>query len=555
MRLNNKLNFLAVALLSSFVGFTSCEEKEEKALTGAKLEFEKVIFNDNGGTREIKIITTGEWSAETTADWALISPASGNGTTICTISADSSYSYKEREALIRFYTATTTLQDTIRQFGYERVIKFENESYGIPHYKMPEEAFVDVNVTANVAYQVIIADEDKNWLSLEGDKNHYEPETTVPRAQTFRFKYSVHSDFTKKRIAKVVFKGIDPEHEVVDTLRIEQDKAPKIIPSRMGDSLTLVSLQRSLDSYYKWDLSRPITHWGDLLTEEVTYTYVDEELNISKDTTEIRVIGLTFFMFNTNGSIPYEVKYLTELQSLAMQGNENGYRKKIRLGDEITKVPKLRSLALSGYGISEICPEFANMSQLEELSLSGNTMTKVPVDVLCKMTNLKYLDLSGNRLQSIWNLSDIPAHINPEEIGLRGIIPTELFNMENLEYLALAYNHFEGAVPYMPVGSMPNLKQLYLNLNRLEGEIPQWILQHPRLACWDPYTLIFNQEGFTATGKAAGFTNVPARLPNPECPDWVEQDLAIALKLPPLTEREKETKPLRGYWRYYHLLK
>lgn len=59
---------------------------------------------------------------------------------------------------------------------------------------------------------------------------------------------------------------------------------------------------------------------------------------------------------------------------------------------------------------------------------------------------------------------------------------------------------------------MPQLKQLSLNLNRLTGELPEWLLLHPSLDWWDPYTLLFTQEGKDELGNLAGFTNVPANL-------------------------------------------
>ena len=78
---------------------------------------------------------------------------------------------------------------------------------------------------------------------------------------------------------------------------------------------------------------------------------------------------------------------------------------------------------------------------------------------------------------------------------------------------------------------MPNLKMLSLNLNRFTGKLPDWILWHPKLACWNPFILLFNQEGYDNLGKLAGFSNEPAKMSefpeganNRVCPDDEDEE-------------------------------
>ena len=59
---------------------------------------------------------------------------------------------------------------------------------------------------------------------------------------------------------------------------------------------------------------------------------------------------------------------------------------------------------------------------------------------------------------------------------------------------------------------MPQLKMFAINLNRLTGDLPDWVLYHPSLDWWDPYTLFFTQEGKDEKGNLAGFANTPANL-------------------------------------------
>ena len=139
-----------------------------------------------------------------------------------------------------------------------------------------------------------------------------------------------------------------------------------------------------------WVTSRPITHWNNVETEERTYHYSYGD--IDKDSTEVRVISLRFSMFDTKESVPYQIKYLTELESFSAVGNSNAFTKKIVLGPEITTLKNLKSLSLMGYGISEFPPEMKNMTQLEELDMNGNNFLKLPMDILKGMTGLKYLN-------------------------------------------------------------------------------------------------------------------------------------------------------------------
>jgi len=258
------------------------------------------------------------------------------------------------------------------------------------------------------------------------------------------------------------------------------------------------------------------------------------------------------------------------LESFSAVGNSNAFTKKIVLGPEITTLKNLKSLSLMGYGISEFPPEMKNMTQLEELDMNGNNFLKLPMDILKGMTGLKYLNFGGNRVSgSVLNLqTDIPKKYTLETIGMGGNLPKEIFEMDNLEYLYLSYNYFYGSIPDMGyiggVGKhniMPNLKMLSLNLNRFTGKLPDWILWHPKLACWNPFILLFNQEGYDNLGKLAGFSNEPAKMSefpeganNRVCPDDGDEDaITTALKLPSLTKEDIETVPLNGHWRYYKL--
>ena len=149
-------------------------------------------------------------------------------------------------------------------------------------------------------------------------------------------------------------------------------------------------------------------------------------------------------MFNTVESVPSDIQYLQELEVLIFLGNENRHLKSIELGPEVTKLKNLKSLSINGYGISSLPKEIVEMENLEELDLFGNSFLQLPMDIITQMKGLKYIAFSSNkRVDAIQNLSEIPAGVLPNEIGLRGEIPVELFQLENLEYILLSNNYLK----------------------------------------------------------------------------------------------------------------
>jgi hypothetical protein len=59
---------------------------------------------------------------------------------------------------------------------------------------------------------------------------------------------------------------------------------------------------------------------------------------------------------------------------------------------------------------------------------------------------------------------------------------------------------------------LPNTTFFAINFNRFTGRLPEWLLKHPKLDIWAPYSLVFSQEGKTRDGRNAGFSNEPTSL-------------------------------------------
>lgn len=555
----------------------SCKDDDDNGVDGFNIDQTELLFSNDGGEFEVNIATGETWTATSESDWCMVSPANGIGNGVCVIKTDSSYLYKSRIGRVIFYSDGGSIAEvTVNQFGYEPIIEVTQSNVTIPSYAPVDESYIDIEAIGNVPFEVSVP-EDVTWLELKDEKdNTYTPSSTIPRKKTFRFKFKTQTDFND-RLAEIELKQTKKIREgevatelITKKVKVKQEGAPKIIPSREGDSLALLAISRVMTGGTLWTTSRPITHWNNVDVEERTYTYDDGI--IREERTELRVIGFRASMFDINETLPYQVKFLTELETFVASGNSNGYRKKIVLGPEITECKNLKSLSLMGYGICELPEEMAQMTWLEELDLNGNTFTKLPVDILSGMTGLKYLDFGGNRVAGgVMNLqTDVPKKMELAEIGLTGSLPDAIFRMNNLEYLYLSYNYFTGSIPN--VGGrydnvMPNLKRLALNLNRMTGNVPEWILYHPYVICWDPFTMIFNQEGYDESGKQAMFPNAPEKLTSfppgaPRTCPLYETDEAVMTslklrsegKLPELTAEDYKSAPLSGNWRYYKVL-
>ncbi len=569
----------AIALVL-LLAVSSCKDDDKPAVGGVSVDQTEVEFMDCGGTVELNIATDQVWSAEAESDWCVVTPATGVGDGVCLLKADSSYLYKARQGKVVFYSDRGDIAEIlVKQFGYEPVIEV-SEEVTIPSYAAPEEAHIDIEATSNVEFEVVVPDDVKGWLELdESTPATYVPSTTIPRKQKFRFNFKTYTDFKADRFAEIEFRQMKVAGKaatradeataemIVKKVKIVQEAAPVIIPSREGDSLAVLSIARVLGVNSLFTPSRPITHWNNILVEERTYDYKNELTGYEKkDSTELRVVGLSLSMISVNESLPYQIQYLTELETCAVTSNTNTFLKKIELGPEIAALKKLRSLSLMGYGISKLPIEMGTMESLEELDLGANNILDLNdiKDVLLGLKGqLKYLNLGANRVSgSVSNLkTDIPSGKTLETIGLGGELSKyEWFfrEMKELEYLSLSYNYFYGSVPAFggnKEGILPKVRTFSINLNRLTGKLPDWILYHKNLACWNPFILVFNQEGNDPDGKLAGFDNAPSKTDdfpgdNKVCPDY-EEVQAFAAKLPPLTETDLDIVPLHGYWRYY----
>lgn len=133
---------------------------------------------------------------------------------------------------------------------------------------------------------------------------------------------------------------------------------------------------------------------------------------------------------------------------------------------------------------------------------------------LLKWENLEYLSLSLNMLDG-----ELPSDQDLLDLGIEAYTGDDIDNAANKDTIGneIARDYLIGAPKVWP-----RMKKLSLNLNFLNGKLPDWILYHPYLSFWDPFTMIFQQELSTTSSMAKNtkgevitkFINEPTNLSN-----------------------------------------
>ena len=101
---------------------------------------------------------------------------------------------------------------------------------------------------------------------------------------------------------------------------------------------------------------------------------------------------------------------------------------------------------------------------------------------LLQWENLEYLSLSLNMLDG-----ELPSDQDLLDLGIEAYTGDDIDNAANKDTIGneIARGYLIGAPKVWP-----RMKKLSLNLNFLNGKLPDWILYHPYLSFWDPFTMM-----------------------------------------------------------------
>ena len=554
--------------------FNSCKDENELT-SGFSIDKEEITMGENGGMETIQVSGDAKWQTTIDATWVRVLPSNGVGSTLCEVKVDSSVVAEPRYAEIMYMAeGGTTKTVKITQTGYMKGVFVENADQEIVIENSGEygKRYYDLKVTANIEFDVDVSFEagGAEWLKYNKRDINYD---YGDRPRTFNLRFDWLTNVQEsERTATVTITPKGDDANVADplVLKFRQKSAPKITDDRAGDSLAILAIYESMNGMLGWDSSENMMYWEGVELWKATDPETQEP---GKEGLIGRVKSVQFRLFETYESLPYQIKYLKTAKSIYFSGNTNTFLKSIELGPEICELAdgNLKELTISAYGLNTLPADFAKLgSTLELLDLSSNNFEYNKLSVINPDNFSKLKTLRLNKINRFDTTKDLTT-VETDTVGFRwytgfgndeieSALPEHtnkdffmnLLKWENLEELSLALNLLEGEFPtdeelesfpkytqeyinsavnrdtistnadkYLLANGgaprvWPKMKSLSLNLCFLTGKLPKWILYHPYLAFWNPYSMIFTQEtgAINSAGMKAGFDEEPTSLSN-----------------------------------------
>ena len=542
-----KLRYNILVLAMAAMAVVACTNDAE--IIDFKSDVNTIDVEATGGVKRVRISSSDEWVASVApqADgnanpWITVSPANGRGSVTCDFVIDSALTINPRSAVVNITNLSTnqSRRITVNQKGFEYTLEIDKKSVKLKKYAEYGKRYFDVTVKTNFPFEVELP--AKQWILQEstsklGDAYKLNLNRGVrPREVKVRFNWSINNaDTVRWADIKFLPKSEDVKVAFSDVLKVSQEAAETIVAeTRAGDSLALLNIVQTMQCWNQYDSSTTMDTWNGITLWE------DRMEGCTPDKVG-RVKRVEIFFCNSFEGLPEEFKYLTKAEEIYIFSNENSMLKSLNLGEHICKLENLKRLTVGAFGLSELPAEFVNLKSLEYLDLGSNNFQRVP-EMITKenFPNLRALVLNAQQRHAVSDLSN--TRYTTEQLG--GLIEEEKFPEHLLKWgldtLVLSVNYLHGSLPSfeddpevpkwtkeeviaadtLPMALegtpkiMPNTKTFRINHNRLSGELPRWLLMHPALDWWVPFSLIFPQEGRWSDGTMAGFTNAPASLVN-----------------------------------------
>nr|KYP51038.1 LRR receptor-like serine/threonine-protein kinase GSO2 [Cajanus cajan] len=145
----------------------------------------------------------------------------------------------------------------------------------------------------------------------------------------------------------------------------------------------------------------------------------------------------------------------------------------------VTPLPSLSVLYMVECQLKDLSPslQYANFTALKYLALAGNEfpseLPKWLFNLTCGISriDLRSCSLKGQLPKELLNIQDLEALVL-EDNNLNGPIPDWLGELGHLQYLVLAGNMFSGSIP-TSLGNLSSLIDLLVGSNQLSGAVSQ----------------------------------------------------------------------------------
>lgn len=297
-----------------------------------------------------------------------------------------------------------------------------------------------------------------------------------------------------------------------------------------------------------WDLTKEPRFWygvkiknGTVIELRLNGNLLEGTLPSLASLTNLKVLDLSsnrlqgsISSLSTIGSLEYlDLSSNTFTGEITAEFTGNANLKELSLGDNAFTIRNLSSfldynrqllrLDLSNFQISDLPNTLQNLSKLEELKLSynsiqtgfaniaqlstlkklhvaNNQLVAIPKEIN-NLSSLVELDLSSNKIEN----SSIPALTNLQNLEWLSLennqlatIPPEILVLKNLVHLNLGRNRISGNLS--PITQLKNLQQIWLHNNLFDGTFPNEIQQMKNLQM-----IIFRSNQLTG--------NLPGNLP------------------------------------------
>lgn len=182
---------------------------------------------------------------------------------------------------------------------------------------------------------------------------------------------------------------------------------------------------------------------------------------------------------NLSGSIPNEINYFTDLETLDLY-----YNKLLGAIPDLSQLIKLRQFDVDGNMLSGMAPEsLFNLPSIVNMYLLNNKDLTGTIPVIGDTSRLEKISIlgcsfTGSIPQSLTAVSTLRL-LQMKDNAISGTIPAGLLSLPALETLGLHGNRLVGSIPSIDATATGTngsaLRSLSLGSNSLEGSLPDGI--------------------------------------------------------------------------------